>query len=72
MSYSIYLSHMMFLIILKKIINLKQGEDITNFYQFFTTQSVLFIFCLCFCHFVYKFIEKPCYDYGRKLASKIK
>ena len=63
-SYSFYLLHYL---LMSSVLNSFQLTLKNNFLR------VLILVCLIpFCHLIYKYIEKPMYDYGRRLASRIK
>lgn len=63
LSYSMYLFHIVFFRIAEKVY--AQHNSILILYRL-----EFLIICILVCHFVYKYIEKPCYDFGRKLAKK--
>ena len=73
LSYSCYLFHSLFLSFGMEIADIYLPVYLRNstFYMFIY-EMVIIIPCLCMCHFIYKYIEKPCYDFGRRLASRIK
>ena len=64
LSYSLYLFHMMFYAIADRFYI--KAFPITKYFY----RLEFLIICILVCHFVYKYIEKPCYDFGRKLAKK--
>lgn len=69
-SYSIYLLHG---ICIKSAVHFfKHGDSVGVLLKNFSFALILFIPLFCACHFIYKYIEKPAYDFGRKLASKMK
>ena len=72
-SYSMYLFHMLFVRTSFKFVDHVLPIYLRNStaYMFFY-ELILLIPCFCMCHFIYYYIEKPAYDYGRKLASKLK
>ena len=71
LSYSIYLFHNISRYFLNKHypINIQSLNDVMILFGY---RMLLFIPIFIACHFIYYYIEKPAYDFGRKLASKIK
>ena len=63
-SYSFYLLHSVVIYDLRNILNTEKLDIKVILISFF---SLIFI-----CHFIYKYIEKPAYNFGRKLADKLK
>ena len=70
LSYSIYLFHVMPRYYLNKHhpIDIQSFSDIIILFGY---RMLLFIPIFIACHFIYYYIEKPAYDFGRRLASRI-
>ena len=71
LSYSVYLFH----IISKNFLNKYYHIDIQSLNDImilFGYRMLLFIPIFIACHFIYYYIEKPAYDFGRRLASRMK
>ena len=71
LSYSVYLFHYISVCYLNKNypISVQSLNDIMILFGY---RMLLFIPIFIACHFIYYYIEKPAYDFGRKLASRIK
>jgi len=71
LSYSVYLFHFLSIFYLNKNYPM-QIQSLNDIMILFGYRMLLFIPIFIACHFIYYYIEKPAYDFGRKLASKIK
>ena len=72
-SYSMYLFHMLFVRVSFKFVDQVLPTYLRNSTAYmFVYELILLIPCFCMCHFIYYYIEKPAYDFGRRLASRIK
>ena len=71
LSYSVYLFHGISKNYLTKCypINIQSLNDVMLLFGY---RMLLFIPIFIACHFIYYYIEKPAYDFGRRLASRIK
>ena len=71
LSYSVYLFHNISKYFLDKRypINIQSLNDIM---ELFLYRIIIFIPIFIACHLIYYYIEKPAYDFGRRLASRIK
>ena len=71
LSYSIYLFHSISVCYLNKHypINIQSLNDVM---ELFLYRIIIFIPIFIACYFIYYHIEKPAYDFGRRLANKIK
>ena len=72
-SYSLYLFHMLFMDLSFRFVDGLMPDFLRHSvaYMFFY-ELIILIPCACMCHFIYKYIEKPAYDFGRKLALRLK
>ena len=71
LSYGVYLFHFLSIFYLNKHYPI-QIQSLNDVMLLFGYRMLLFIPIFIACHFIYYYIEKPAYDYGRKLASKLK
>ena len=71
LSYSVYLFHNISKYFLEKHYPI-QIQSLNDIMLLFGYRMLLFIPIFIACHLIYYYIEKPAYDFGRKLASKIK
>ena len=71
LSYSIYLLHMLSPKVMGKHypINIQSFNDVVIAFGY---RLLTFIPIFIACHFIYYYIEKPAYDFGRRLASRMK
>ena len=70
LSYSIYLFHVISRDVLYKYYPI-QIQSFNDIMILFGYRILFFIPMFIACHFIYYYIEKPAYDFGRKLASRI-
>ena len=72
LSYSIYLIHFLIKKIADKNFPTQSLNSLDDVALYFGCCLLIFIPVFIVCHFIYYYIEKPAYDFGRKLASRIK
>ncbi|MBR1428940.1 MAG: acyltransferase, partial [Rickettsiales bacterium] len=71
LSYSIYLFHNISVCYFGKNYPISV-QSLNDIMELFLYRIIIFIPILIACHFIYYYIEKPAYDFGRRLASRIK
>ena len=71
LSYSVYLFHYISVCYLNKNYPISV-QSLNDVMFLFSYRMLLFIPIFIACHFIYYYIEKPAYDFGRRLASRIK
>ena len=72
LSYSIYLIHFLIKKIADKNFPTQSLNSLDDVALYFGCCLLIFIPVFIVCHFIYYYIEKPAYDFGRRLASRIK
>ena len=71
LSYSVYLFHYISVCYLNKNYPISV-QSLNDVMELFLYRIIIFIPIFIACHFIYYYIEKPAYDFGRRLASRIK
>ena len=71
LSYSFYLLHPVALFMATKFWSFQKNDSLTLLFKAIGHRTFFAILILCVCYVIYHKIEKPAYEFGRKIAKRI-